>query len=321
MLPTDTIIYDTAEVVLADKRIRNISYSSLLTLHACPRKFQLEKLNSISDQSENISDSVTYAYGHVVGLGLQCVLEGKSRDATIYNMFNMWTPQLLAENEKQKKSIFHAIYAVDKFTAMREQGYLEGYSLASYEGKPACELSFTIALPNGFLYRGFVDAVLVHEETGNVIVLEVKTSSATSINSATYKNSAQAIGYSIVLDSLFPALSSYEVIYLVYSTKSFEYTTLPFTKSYLQRARWIQELLLDVDIITMYEQRELYPMRGESCYDYYRECSYMNLCQMSTDKLTQPLGVEESEAIDTKNSQYQINISMSDLITTQLSKL
>lgn len=303
-----------------DPRILNISYSSLLTLHSCPRKFQLEKLNSISDSSESESESITFSYGSVVGEGIQCVLEGISYEDILWRMFLSWKPDILSSNPKQNKSFAHAAFAVQKFAAMREQGYLDGYSLVQYDCKPACELSFLINLPNGFKYRGFVDAVLQHDSTGKVIVLEAKTSSATTVNSATYKNSAQAVGYSIVLDVLFPSLSSYEVLYLVYSTKAYTYTTLEFTKSFVQRARWIQELVLDADLIARYDERDMYPMHGESCYSYFRECAYMNLCQMETSRLTSPIREDEIQGIEDKNSTYQINITLDDLIQSQLQK-
>ena len=305
---------------IPDKRIQNISYSSLLTFHSCPRKFQLEKLNSVSDVTESEAESITFSYGSVVGEGIQGILEGKSYEDILWSMFLSWKPDILAENKKQNKSFAHAAYAVQKFSAMRAQGFLDGYSLVTYKGKPACELSFIINLPNGFKYRGFVDAVLQHDITGEVIVLEAKTSSATSVNSATYKNSAQAVGYSIVLDVIFPELSSYEVLYLVYSTKSYEYTRLNFTKNFVQRARWIQELVLDVELIDKYDERDMYPMHGESCYSYFRECAYMNLCQMDTSRLTSSLTQDEETEIDRKNSEYEINVTLADLIQSQLRK-
>lgn len=306
---------------IIDPRIQNLSYSSLLTLHSCPRKFELDRKQSIREGSESESESITFSYGQIVGLGIQMVLEKQPYENVIWQMFLGWKPELFAENPKQNKSFAAAVYAVDKFIAMREQGYLDGYSLVYYDGKPACELSFLITLPNGFKYRGFVDAVLQHDETGEVIVLECKTSSATTLNPATYKNSAQAIGYSIVLDAIFPALSSYRVLYLIYSTKSLSYDQLEFSKSYVQRARWIRELVLDADSIHSYETTDLYPMRGESCFTYFRECQYMGLCQMETDRLTSAPTPEQIQKIHETNSTYQIQISLDDLINSQLSKV
>lgn len=304
----------------SDPRILNLSYSSLLTLHSCPRKFQLQKLGSVKETSESQDSSITFSYGHCVGEGIQLALENKSMDEIYWRLFLQWKPELFADNPKQNKSFATAIFAVQKFIAMRNEGYLDGYELVTYKDKPACELSFIIHLPGGYKYRGFVDAVLQHSITGKVVVLECKTSSATTLNPATYKNSAQAIGYSIVLDAIFPTLSSYEVIYLVYSTKEYSYEQLVFSKSYAQRARWIKELVLDVELIGSYESNDLYPMHGESCFSYFRECEYMNLCHMSTDRLALELTQDALDTINKVNSEYQIHITLSDLIQSQLSK-
>ena len=306
---------------IIDPRIQNLSYSSLLTLHSCPRKFELDRKQSIRETGESESETITFSYGQIVGLGIQLVLEQKSYPEILWQMFLGWKPEFFAENSKQNKSFAHAAYAIDKFIAMRDQGYLQDYELVHYNGKPACELSFLITLPNGFKYRGFVDAVLRHVTSGEVIVLECKTSSAAALNPATYKNSAQAIGYSIVLDAIFPELSSYQVIYLVYSTKQLDYDQLEFTKSYVQRARWIRELVLDADAIYNYETSDLYPMRGESCFTYFRECQYMGLCQMDTDRLVSNLTQEDKEKIEKTNATYQIQITLDDLINSQLSKV
>ena len=309
---------DTHEV---DPRIQNLSYSSLLLLHACPRKFELYRKQSIRETGETESESITFSYGQIVGLGIQLALEDTPYEQIIWQMFLGWKPELFADNPKQNKSFAAAVYALDKFIAMRASGYLENYSLVYYNGKPACELSFLITLPNKFKYRGFVDAVLQHDITGEVIVLECKTSSATTLNPATYKNSAQAIGYSIVLDAIFPELSSYRVLYLVYSTKSLSYDQLEFTKSYVQRARWIRELVLDCEAIGTYENSDLYPMRGESCFTYFRECEYMGLCQMDTSRLVTDITPEQIEKMQKTNDEYQIQITLDDLINSQLSKV
>ena len=312
MLPTQTSV---------DPRLLNLSYSSLLTAHSCPRKFELDRLGSISESSESLSESITFSYGQIVGLGIQLALERKTYDDIIWQMFLGWKPELFADNPKQNKSFAAAVFAIDKFLNLLSEGYLDGYSLVTYNGKPASELSFLITLPNNYKYRGFVDAVLQHDTTGEVVVLECKTSSAQALNPATYKNSAQAIGYSIVLDAIFPELSSYRVLYLVYSTKQLQYDQLEFTKSYVQRARWIRELVLDTEVLTKYNDNDLYPMRGESCFTYFRECQYMGLCQMGNDKLVTPITSDQITKIHEVNETYQIQISLDDLIQSQLSKV
>ena len=298
-----------------DYRIRQLSYSSLLTLHSCPRKFQLYKLRSTHRQEESLKSTITFAFGHVVGAAIQDVLCGKSETEVIWNAFLGWHADLMAVDEKAKKSFWTAVLAIQRFIAMREAGFLQDYELVYHNGLPAVELSFAIVLPNGFRIRGFVDAVLRHRVSGVVIVLECKTTGSTTLNPASYKNSSQAIGYSVVLDVLFPSVSSYQVMYLVYQTGSGEFTVMPFTKLYSQRAQWIQELLMDVEFIESCERHGVYPQRGESCFTFFRECEYLNSCGLSTEFLTKQCTEEEEDKTD-----YQINLTLMDLIETQLAK-
>lgn len=304
-----------------DLRLKQLSYSSNLTLHSCPRKYQLYKLGTRPDAEEDYDSSITFSFGHLVGLGIQCVFEGISIQETIWKCFLMWEPHLLAYNTKQVKSFWLAIAAVQKFHFLYTQnGYLKDWELVIHEGKPAVELGFTIDLGSRFTYRGFVDAVLRHKVTGEIMVLEVKTTSA-NLNAATYKNSSQAIGYSIVLDHLFPALSAYKVLYLVYKTKLMEYEQLSFHKSYLQRALWIQELLLEKQKLELYEATGVYPMHGESCYNFYRECEYLNLCTLATSTLSEPLTFGGAKKILAENKRkYQVKVTIQELIQAQLAK-
>lgn len=308
-----------------DTRLKQLSYSSLLTLHSCPRKFQLDRLQAPQQEDEANKSSVTFAFGHIVGLGIQSCFDNKTEEEIIWEMFLMWDIDLLEDNPKQVKSFWHGVTAIQKFISMREHGFLRGWNLVyipDSEGnnRPAVELSFLVNFPDSFKYRGFVDAVLQNEDTQEIMVLEVKTTSGSTVNAATYKNSAQAIGYSVILDHLFPELSSYEVLYLVYKTKSKEFETLPFTKSYLQRALWIRELLLDIESIKMYEDADIYPMHGESCYNFFRECEYMYTCTLSTEKLTDRITPEQEQKILDTHETYQISLSIEDLIATQLRK-
>jgi len=305
-----------------DPRLKLLSHSSRTTLHVCPRKYQLYRLSSqtiaLADEKE-VEQGVTFAYGSAVGVGVASVLEGKSEDQVLLDTFLEWDVDLLDENMRQKKSFWLALFAVQKFLAMREGDFLEDYELVHYNGKPAVELAFQILLPDGFRYRGFVDAVLRHKVTGEIMVLECKTTSSTA-QPATYKNSGQAVGYSVVLDVMFPELSSYTVLYLVYESKSYAYKQLPFQKSLLQRALWLQELLIDTQIISLYESYETYPLHGESCYSFFRDCEYLSLCTLDTENLTKPLTQGLLDKIELDSKVYEFTVSFDELVQTQVDK-
>lgn len=299
-----------------DYRVRQLSYSSINLLHTCPRKYQLYKLRSSAKNEESPDSTITFAFGHVVGLGFQLILEGKSYEETLWGMFQLWHAPLFAEDTNRNKSFWEAATAIEMFVRIRESGKLAGYELVIYEGKPATELSFCINFPDGFRYRGFVDAVLTNRETGKVLVFESKTyGGKNAVNPAQFKNSAQGLGYSIVLDTIFPDISSYEVLYFVYQSVSRDFVPLTFPKSYLQRALWIRELLLDIESIKSYEAADVYPMHGESCYSFFRECDYFNTCTLSTDYITLP-----GKVGDMDTTEYQINVSLLDVLEAQLTK-
>jgi hypothetical protein len=298
-----------------DYRIRQLSYSSLTLLHTCPRKYQLYKHQTKGGSPESEESTITFAFGHVVGAFIQDILSGIPRERVILNMFLGWHAPLFAENTKKQKSFWDTMIALDRFISLQASGFLEEYELVIYNGKPATELSFCITLPDGFRLRGFVDAVLRNKNSGEIMVLECKTT-GNNVNPTVYKNSAQAIGYSIVLDALFPELSSYEVLYLVYKTTDQTYTPIPFTKSYAMRARWIKELLMDVERIKMYAAEDMFPMHGESCYSYWRDCEYLNICTLSDHHILPAF--DPDKHIDL--TEYQINISLLDLVQAQLEK-
>jgi hypothetical protein len=309
---------------MMDARLKKLSYSSRLLLHKCPRKYQLYKLGQVKIETESeveSSQSVTFAFGHVVGLGIQEYLVHGSIDLAFWACFQMWSPDLLEENTKQAKSFWRALAAIQRFASLQANGFLDGWEVYMHEGKPAVELSFIIIFPDGFTYKGFVDVVLQHKVTKEVRVIEVKTTAMANVAAATYKNSAQAIGYSIVLDNFFPTLSSYQVQYVIYKTKASEFEVMDFTKDYLSRALWIREILLDIEMIRLYENASIYPQHGESCNDFYRECEYMGICQLSTDKLIRHMTAEqEAEMLAIESADFQINLSLNDLIHSQLNR-
>ena len=305
-----------------DPRIKLLSHSSRKTLNLCPRKFQLYRLSAATielEKQKETEQGVTFAFGTAVGVGVASALEGKSEVQVWMDTFLSWDVDLLDETPRQKKSFWSACFAVQKFIELRKLGLLEDYELVEYNGKPAVELSFQILLPGGYTYRGFVDAVLRHKTTGEILVLECKTSSGTA-NPAMYKNSGQALGYSVVLDILFPKLSSYSVLYFVYETKSYEYKQLPFEKSLLQRALWLQELLIDTEIITLYESYGVYPKNGDACFTFFRECEYLGLCTLDTENLTKPLTQQILDEIEKDSKRYDFTIDFHDLVDMQLAK-
>lgn len=298
-----------------DYRLRQLSYSSLLTLHECPRKYELYKLGAAARQ-HTTDEQITFSFGDAVGDAIQRHFMGWSPAKVLFQMFLDWPLGIWEEHSKYRKNLLEGILAYQKFVALCAGGLFDGWEILTVDGRQAAELSFCIDLPDGFRYRGHVDLVLRHTVTGEIRVLELKTTGAKFLNPTTYKNSFQAIGYSIVLDSFAPEISSYEVLYLVYQSESREFTPMPFQKTYLQRAEWIRTLLLDKELIEMYAEAGIYPKRGESCVSWNRDCQFLPICNLSTPAVTKQFTPAHIDKFD-----YQIKVSLTDLIDTQLAKI
>lgn len=297
----------------------NQSYSSLLTLHSCPRKLELDKCLPAGEREQN----VTFSFGHAVGAGVQALFCGASPETAIWQASLAWKVDIYDAIDKSKKDFWHVILAIKQFIPIAEQ-YRQEWEVASFNGIPAVELGFRISFPDGFKYRGYVDVVLRNKTTGQLMVIELKTTGNRSIVDEMYRNSGQAIGYSIIVDSVAKGYgtpdisSSFYVMYLVYSSSNMEFTPMPFPKSRLQRAKWIAQLMLEIEQLKIYDRHSLFPMHGESCYDFYRPCKYFGICELSNESL----GLVKPEdyvlpATEDEGS-YTIELSLEQLISDQI---
>lgn len=304
-----------------DPRLIRTSYSGNLSMHTCPRKHQLKCLG-VQRTSDEMSE-ITFAFGHVVGQGIQDIITGKDWEDVVFDMFVGWHAPFEAINEKQKKSITEAVHCLQQFEALYSAGFLDEYEVAFFDGKPASELSFEIQFPYT-KYRGFVDLVLRHKLTGELLVLELKTTSMNYIKPSAYKNSAQAIGYSVVLDKIEPGCTSYGVMYLVYMTKQCRFETFEFPKTFHQRALWLRDRIIDEEFIVKLIETEgnygIWPMYGESCNSFGRDCEFMDICHLDTKHIMEPLREKHflDRSYDTGQIvKYQFELTLQELLETQ----
>jgi hypothetical protein len=254
-------------------------------LHTCPRRFLLEKL-TVQDAGDE-TDNIDFLFGHAVGGGVQNYAYKHDIREALWDSFLSWRGDLSIELPKKKKSFWYAAIAVMKFAGSME-ALLEDWEIAIMpSGKPAIELAFRIDLGNGYFYMGHIDAVLWSPSRKQFMVLELKTTGFNTVDDAQYKNSAQAIGYSLVVDVLADAMQAdagnYQVLYVVYKAGAGEWEALPFVKSRQQRASWLFQLRLDCSIIQMYRDVNHFPTYGESCYHFFRQCEFFGICDIKSN--------------------------------------
>jgi len=293
----------------SDKAYRKIvahgnvtSNSKLQGLHECPRRYELGMLRASSGAKDvdlpgpsTVVVNYDFAYGHAVGAGIQTYAATGSLVAAQFAAFTAWRAPYDQEKTDKNgkpagKSIHWALLAVEKFAWFYQQHLSEWEVLTLPNGKPAVELSFAVDTANGYFHVGHIDTILQHKESKRLAVWEGKTTGLETVDEAAYANSYQALGYSVVVDAISKELglpgSDYEVFYIVYSSKTREFTLMPFPKNRAQRAEWLQDLLITHSVLAKYEELEFYPKRGDSCVNKWgRKCEWFGTCQMRNSSL------------------------------------
>lgn len=310
----------TEEVLPIHEVLRRLSHSSVALLRSCPQKYKLRKMYGKIDDEEESED---LTFGKALGHGVQQLLAGRSIEEIYIEIFCMWKRDLSDPSDaeiRKKKTLWHVYHALDLFQRRHLANILANYDVATFADRKALELGFRIKIGSGFTYRGFVDVVLVHKITRRLLVLEIKTTAFKYVLPAKYQNSDQALGYSLICDyvarhSQAEFGSDYEVLYLVYMTTQMEYVPLNFTKSHNMRAQWIQDIILEVEKVKLYESSNYWPRHGSACGSFNRACDYIGVCHMSDTSLLIGANPEVKEE---KDSDFLFNISLLELIEAQM---
>lgn len=267
---------------------RNLSsYSMQQVLHACPRKYQIKKLQAATGTSERITN-VTFAFGHAVGAGVATYDATLSLTAAIWDAFLAWDMDLLEIETKGTyadgtgkptgKSFAHAIYALEKYEVfVAEETNLRDYDTIKIEAAIAVDFE------DGYYYTGHIDELLQHRETGSYLVKENKTTGLKSIDACMYSNSDQALSYAVVVDML--GGTEFEVLYTIYSSSTQQWIQHRFMKDVLRKASWVQDQLLTNDTINVYSTMNFFPMRGGACFEYMKRCEYYGTCELDPSKV------------------------------------
>jgi hypothetical protein len=271
---------------------KGLSYSRELTLNSCPKKFELDAKYSVRANRS----SVTFSYGHSVAAGIQYALGGHTHARSIVETFVQYehdVEDVGNDSEKaSKKSIWHSLLSVDEFYAQYKNGlfkFLDGWEIAriyhpeSGELIDAIELTFVIELLEGYTFEGHIDLILWHPIKKRFMVVELKTTGMSTVNEASYRNSSQALGYGAVLDLMADQLghsASFDVLYLVWQSRTKTLVPMPFSKTAKDRVDWLNKLMIDMELIELYEKHG-YPKHGESCFNFFRPCEYIDKCGMS----------------------------------------
>lgn len=293
-----------------------LTYSTTDLFHSCPRKFQIKKLKAATGTQQRITN-VTFAFGHAVGAGVAVFDKTQSLEEAIWAAFLAWDMDLLAEERRTPgsngKSFYEAVWALYAYRNFYETSDLPDYETVNIEATIALDFE------NGQFYSGHVDELLRNKYTGRYRVKENKTTSFRNVDAALYSNSDQALSYAVVIDMLGGA--EYEVLYTIYSTAAQEWIAMPFVKSALKKAEWIQDQLLTADQIATYSALDFFPKRGRNCFAFSRRCEEYETCDLSLSgvypirfsELPEIKSVADIDAIE----KVDYSVKLSELVARQ----
>ena len=247
------------------------------TLLTCERKFQLDKLIVTDIQKDETEHTV---FGKAFGAGVAAYMVTQDQDQALYQAWLTYWPEIETDKKSQARCFNALIKAFPKLNVL-----LEDYEVVQFNGKPAVELSFRMDINARYYFVGHIDIVLKHRYSGQHYIFEVKTTGMLLHDlSPLYKNSGQALGYSIALDAVVgEAQSSYGVIYFVAQMQkgfAVDVHVFPYDKTLLDRLNWFISLGLDVKRLEEMERLNVYPKRGRSCLQFNRPCKYFGICGM-----------------------------------------
>lgn len=286
---------------------KRISHTSLDLFRTCPRKWQLLRF------SQREPNNIHFIFGHAVGDGIAAIASGVPLDVVIFTEFLKFSVGPLYEDPKNKKSWAMAVEALRSFKMLWDEQLSLEWEVCSIDGKPVAELGLSVTI-DAYTYRGFVDLVLRNKYTGEVAVLENKTTGARSCVEAMYGNSNQSLGYAVILDKIVPDVSSYLVLHTVFTTMNLKWNLFPVRKTLVNRANWLRDLLFTVRQIEMYSEDDQFPMFGSGCVAYGKQCHFYGICDQPTAEIVGTMPVLEDEP----QGKYHYRFTIQELIDQQL---
>lgn len=163
----------------------------------------------------------------------------------------------------------------------------EAKTLILQNGKPAVELSFTLPLgkipshDESFSYCGHFDRIA--EYSNSLWVTDYKTTKG-QLNTqyfAQFSPSIQMTGYTLASQIVFSAPAKGIIIDAVQLGVTFSrFARQQIHRSPSQVEEFLDDLLLDLEVATLYAKQESWPLNPASCH-HYGGCEFRKVCSHS----------------------------------------
>ena len=253
------------------------SYSSDNIFKSCPRKYELYKVLKVAPMLQR-EGTIHTALGSAVGAGLASLLTEPDNLHLAYHLaYCAWDTDVLLWEKLEVKSFPAALEALKQYQYKAQALRDAGWVVAEINGKPATEVDFRINFKGYGYFVGFIDAVMLHEPTGKLMVIEAKTMNA-HFHEAKFMHSKQDIAYLLVGTAIgnFDAEVYYPVCSLVEDRVSWTHAT------YERTQKDLDELVLTIGLSFKYkrmmQEAGCFPRDHSSCLSFSRLCPMYGDC-------------------------------------------
>lgn len=311
------------ELAKSPYKIR-LSHSTRSLIHGCERKFQKQRLLVDPNEREDYPATVFgKAFGHAVQFYFVQRTFGKSEvealEASLYQILLAYTPWL--EDDRRFFERCAGMF-------VNSQRFLEDrlieYRIASFNGKPATELSFRLDIDDTYYFVGYIDLVLQNISTGRFGVTDCKTTSVWRTDlDPYYKNSDQVLGYTVALDGIVGSeLTEFDTNYWAFqmanNQKDFFVSNphnLIYKKTLKDRLEWFVGLKLDIEHLNICTTHDIFPRRGDHCMAFNKPCEYFNECNFTAGDRYKDVEKFKDDVV------YDFVFNLDDLIGQHLERL
>lgn len=303
-----------------------LSHSALEEMLTCERKFQLNRLLE-RENERTVSDN--FSFGHAFEAGCVSYILHGDKERAIWETWLAYPDvapskenpaQLIVEvPDSVKKTDLHAINMVmAAFPSL--DTFLEDWEVATFDEKPASQLSFRVNIDETFYFVGYLDLAIRNKWTGKYAVWDAKTTGLALYDlSPVYANSLQLIAYSVVLDKIVgEAYSDYDVHYFVGRVGAGngfqpQILSLSFEKNLKDRLNFFITLGLDVERLTKMKAMGIFPQRGAACLKYNKPCFHFGTCGLHA--------LDKEKEIEEDKKEYQFTFNLEDLIQDHMKRI
>lgn len=292
--------------------IHRLSHSALELLNLCERKFQLDRLLAGGPGKLDYPATV---FGKAFGIGVATYLATQNQERALFETWLAYTTGI----EDDKRNLFTCINTMSASFAYLDTLLLD-WEPAILKESNSAELSFRLNIDETFYFVGYIDFIMKNRYSNRYGVIEVKTT-ALQLNDLdpVYKNSGQAVGYSIVLDKIAgQEQSSYDVIYIIGQIggkTGFEpdIHVKTFSKTLQDRLNWFLTVGMDVNRLHSMFELNFFPQRGNNCLKYNKPCHHFGTCGLHT--------LDRMKEIEVDTIDYMFVYDMNDIINNHIERI